>query len=80
MENLNALQEKNTNKINPNYVFKLTSEFIESYKDKKPPFGYADAVGNSVGEITFLRTYSRIKEDGTKETWCDVCERVINGM
>jgi adenosylcobalamin-dependent ribonucleoside-triphosphate reductase len=33
-----------------------------------------------VGEITFLRTYSRLKEDGTKETWVDVCQRVINGM
>jgi adenosylcobalamin-dependent ribonucleoside-triphosphate reductase len=32
-----------------------------------------------VGEITFLRTYSRLKEDGTKETWADVCERVTNG-
>lgn len=46
----------------------------------KPPFGYRDAGGNSVGEITFLRTYSRLKEDGTKETWAEVCERVINGM
>lgn len=33
-----------------------------------------------MGEITFLRTYSRLKEDGTKETWVDVCQRVINGM
>jgi len=33
-----------------------------------------------VGEITFLRTYSRKKDDGTKETWAEVCERVINGM
>lgn len=39
-----------------------------------------DAAGNSVGEITFIRTYSRLKEDGTKETWADTCERVINGM
>jgi len=39
-----------------------------------------DAAGNSVGEITFIRTYSRLKEDGTKETWVDACERVINGM
>ena len=44
------------------------------------PWGYTDAAGNSVGEITFLRTYSRLKEDGTKETWAEVCERVINGM
>jgi adenosylcobalamin-dependent ribonucleoside-triphosphate reductase len=63
-----------------NFSFKLADEFVTGYKDKKPPFGYADVAGNSVGEITFLRTYSRIKEDGTKETWAEVCARVINGM
>jgi len=60
--------------------FKLADDFINSYKEKKVPWGYQDAAGNSVGEITFLRTYSRLKEDGTKETWTEVCERVINGM
>ncbi|CAB4128828.1 hypothetical protein UFOVP225_86 [uncultured Caudovirales phage] len=60
--------------------FKLTSDFVDGYREKKVPWGYADAAGNSVGEITFMRTYSRKKEDGTKETWVDVCERVINGM
>jgi len=60
--------------------FKLTSDFVESYKTKPVPWGYKDVAGNSVGEITFLRTYSRLKADGTKETWLDVCERVINGM
>jgi len=62
------------------FLFKINEDFIAEYKDKKPPFGYKDAAGNSVGEITFLRTYSRLKTDGTKETWVDVCERVINGM
>jgi adenosylcobalamin-dependent ribonucleoside-triphosphate reductase len=62
------------------FSFKISDDFIESYRSKKAPFGYRDAAGNSVGEITFLRTYSRLKEDGTKETWADVCERVINGM
>lgn len=60
--------------------FKLADDFITGYKSKKVPWGYTDAAGNSVGEITFLRTYSRLKEDGTKETWVEVCERVINGM
>ena len=60
--------------------FRISEDFISSYKDRKAPFGYTDAAGNSVGEITFLRTYSRLKDDGTKETWVDVCERVINGM
>ena len=62
------------------FSFELANEFVESYKVKKTPFGYRDAGGNSVGEITFLRTYSRLKADGTKETWTDVCQRVINGM
>jgi hypothetical protein len=62
------------------FSFKLTEDFVNSYKDKPVPWGYKDAAGNSVGEITFLRTYSRLKADGTKETWTEVCERVINGM
>ncbi len=60
--------------------FRLTEEFLKDYRGKKVPWGYKDAGGNSVGEITFLRTYSRLKEDGTKETWVDVCQRVIEGM
>ena len=62
------------------FSFKLAEEFVAPYKTLKAPFGYQDAAGNSVGEITFLRTYSRLKPDGTKETWVDVCERVVNGM
>ena len=62
------------------FSFRLSDDFILGYRNKKVPFGYTDAAGNSVGEITFLRTYSRLKEDGHKETWVDVCERVINGM
>jgi len=62
------------------FSFRLSDDFVQGYKEKKAPFGYTDAAGNSVGEITFLRTYSRLKEDGTKENWAEVCERVINGM
>lgn len=61
------------------FSFRISEEFVDGYKSKPSPFGYKDAGGNSVGEITFLRTYSRLKEDGSKETWVDVCERVING-
>ena len=61
------------------FSFELNKEFVAGYKDKESPFGFKDAAGNSVGEITFLRTYSRKKEDGTKETWSEVCERVTNG-
>lgn len=60
--------------------FRLAEDFLADYRTKKVDWGYQDAAGNSVGEITFLRTYSRLKEDGTKETWVDVCQRVIEGM
>lgn len=69
-----------SSKVSSIFSFKISDDFIDSYRSKKVPFGYADAGGNSVGEITFLRTYSRIKDNGEKETWTDVCERVINGM
>ena len=62
------------------FSFNLAEEFVKAYRSKKVNWGYVDAAGNSVGEITFIRTYSRLKEDGTKETWADCCERVINGM
>lgn len=77
---LNTEESSVAQKNQSMFSFRVSDEFVDSYKDKKPPFGYRDAAGNSVGEITFLRTYSRIKEDGTKETWVDVCQRVINGM
>lgn len=63
-----------------NFSFRLLPDFISKYKDREAPFGFRDAGGNSLGEITFIRTYSRMKEDGTKEKWYEVCERVINGM
>lgn len=62
------------------FSFRLTEEFLEEYSEKVVPWGYQDAGGNSVGEITFLRTYSRIKPDGSKERWWEVCQRVIEGM
>ena len=62
------------------FSFRLLDDFITKYKDVEPPFGFVDAGGNSLGEITFIRTYSRIKEDGTKERWHEVCKRVIEGM
>lgn len=82
LENTEASNQDtiSVNRLHSMFSFKINDEFVSEYKSKQPPFGYRDAGGNSVGEITFLRTYSRMKQDGTKETWVDVCERVINGM
>jgi adenosylcobalamin-dependent ribonucleoside-triphosphate reductase len=62
------------------FSFTLPNDFVEKYKTAESPFGFVDAGGNSLGEITFVRTYSRVKEDGTKERWYEVVRRVIEGM
>jgi ribonucleoside-triphosphate reductase len=53
--------------------FYLDKEIIKNYKKIKPKFGF-----NGLGELTFYRTYSRLKEDGTNEDWVDCIERVVN--
>jgi ribonucleoside-triphosphate reductase len=62
------------------FSFRLSEEFVNKYNNVPSPFGFSDAGSNSLGEITFIRTYSRVKEDGTKERWHEVCRRVIEGM
>lgn len=54
--------------------FKLTTDFLEQYKTKKPPFGF-----NGLGELVYERTYSRIKEDGVNEQWWETVQRVVEG-
>ncbi|MHA2365325.1 MAG: fused protease/ribonucleoside-triphosphate reductase [Candidatus Hodarchaeales archaeon] len=56
------------------YDFKLQNEFVEKYREIKPPFGY-----NGLGEFVYRRTYSRIKSDGTNEEWVDTVRRVVEG-
>ena len=54
--------------------FKLSDKFVNKYKDIKSPFGF-----NGLGELVYLRTYSRIKEDGTNEEWYETVRRVVEG-
>ena len=54
--------------------FRLTENFLEKYHDIDPPFGY-----NGLGYFTYMRTYSRLKEDGTNEQWWETIARVVNG-
>lgn len=54
--------------------FKLPENFVEKYRHKKPDFGF-----NGLGEIVFMRTYSRIKDNGLNEEWFETVERVVNG-
>ena len=54
--------------------FKLSENFINKYKRKKPPFGF-----NGLGELVYMRTYSRIKENGKNERWWETVQRVVEG-
>lgn len=54
--------------------FKLDDNFIEQYADRDVAWG--DEV---FSQLVYLRTYSRKKEDGTKERWHETCRRVIEG-
>jgi adenosylcobalamin-dependent ribonucleoside-triphosphate reductase len=54
--------------------FTLKDSFIEKYKHIEPDFGF-----NGLGNIVYLRTYSRIKEDGTNEKWYETVRRVVEG-
>jgi ribonucleotide reductase alpha subunit len=55
--------------------FKLSESFLEKYKNEKPNFGF-----NGLGEFVFLRTYSRVKEDGKNEMWWEVVKRIVEGV
>ena len=52
--------------------FKLTDDFVSGYKRIKPKWG-------ALGEITYRRTYSRLKDDGKYEEWHETIRRVVEG-
>ena len=54
--------------------FSLSDNFIDGYKRKRAPFGF-----NGLGELVYMRTYSRIKEDGKNEMWWETVQRVVEG-
>lgn len=56
----------------------LTDEFIGQYAAQKPNWGFPSGP-NSLGELTFHRTYARVKDDATKERWYETVQRVVEG-
>lgn len=59
----------------PSYTrFELDGSFVRKYNHIKPHFGF-----QGFGEAVYMRTYSRIKDDGFNEQWFETVERVVNG-
>lgn len=53
----------------------LSDEFVDSYRNKQAPWGFS-----GLGEIVYLRTYSRkVEGEDRNETWPETIQRVING-
>jgi len=55
-------------------MFKLDTDFVTKYSKEKPPFGF-----NGLGELVYMRTYSRLKENGENEKWFETIQRVVEG-
>jgi len=53
----------------------LSREFITGFIEREPDWGFG-----GLGEVVFYRTYSRKKEDGTKEKWWEVVQRVVEAI
>ena len=65
----------------PDYLsFTLPDELVAPYAETPVRWGFDVGGGNSLGEIVFYRSYSRTKDDGSKERWHEACQRVIEGM
>ena len=53
----------------------LSNEFLDSYTSKSAPWGFG-----GLGEIVYLRTYSRpVEGEDRNETWTETLKRVIDG-
>jgi len=59
--------------------FHLPNDFLVEYQEKQPKWGFPIGGGNSLSELVFITKYSRLKDDGTKERWWEVCQRCIEG-
>lgn len=55
------------------FASKLDPSFIESYKDKTPPWG-------PIGYIVYKRTYARMTNEGTTEEWYQTVGRCCQGL
>ncbi len=56
------------------YVTSISSEFVNHYKDRTPPWG-------PVGYVTFKRTYARrVEGQNRTEEWFETVERCVNGL
>ena len=54
--------------------FSLDRRQVKRFENEPEPFD------NAFAKSVYLRSYSRLKPDGTKESWYETCLRVVNGV
>lgn len=59
-------------------MFVLDDSFVDRFRSVVPDWGFKSGP-NSLGELTFSRTYSRLRDDGSSESWVDTVRRVVEG-
>ncbi len=70
--------------------FKLPDTFVDGYSKVEPKWGFSIGGGNTLGELTYISKYSRLKDEavgvdsshpdyGKKERWYETCRRCIEG-
>jgi len=65
------------NVIDSGIRFKFNAETLDLLNTIDYKFGFD---GSEFGKVVYYRTYSRLKHDGSQETWIDTVVRVIEGI
>jgi ribonucleoside-diphosphate reductase alpha chain len=55
--------------------FSLNPFMKRNLRGRTPSFGFGQ-----LGSVVYYRTYSRLKDDGSQETWADTVIRVVEGV
>lgn len=58
----------------PSTPFTLPDSFVEPYYKLPEPFGFG-----GLGKVIYTRTYQRVMDNGSPETWTDTIRRVVEG-
>jgi ribonucleoside-triphosphate reductase len=54
--------------------FRLEKDVVGELQDRPVPWGFP-----VLSQVVYIRTYSRLREDGKQETWADTVIRVVEG-
>ena len=74
-------QRYSTENLSPNLTYVIPQALYEEYENEPVKWGFTDTSGHmSLGELTYIRTYSRLKKDGSKERWAETVARCVSGL